>query len=435
MKRIHILGALAGLATLTACSEPEVILPGERLALRDGQEVRLSEVNVARPIALAAQVNHAEWPQRGGSATHRLQHPAFAAVPQLYWSAPIGTGEGRQFRITADPVVAANRVFTLDARATVTATGLDGSTLWSRDLTPPGERTPRASGGALAYGEGRLYVTTGYGRLVALDPATGAEIWTQRFAAPVTAAPTIAGGTVYVVAADNTAWALDAANGRERWQLSGTPTTAAFVGGPAPAVTDRVALLPYSSGELVAVLRNSGSRLWGTTVAGSRPGRAWAGVTDITGDPVVQGETVFVGNASGRVMALDLATGAQRWAAREGAYGPVWPAGDSLFLVSDEGQLVRLDASSGARIWAADLPYFTDTRERRRNEIVAHYGPVLAGGRLWLAGNDGMLRAFDPVAGGLVTEVAIPGGAAANPVVVNGTMYVVGGNGQLHAFR
>lgn len=429
------LGVLTVLGLVAACSEPDLILPGERLALRDGQEAFQPAPTGGLAIALPAAVNHGEWPQRGGSAAHRLTHPAFSAAPQLLWSAPIGTAQGRQYRITADPVVAGGRIFTLDARATVTATAENGATLWSRDLTPASERNPRSSGGALAYGEGRLYVTTAYGRLTALDPATGNEIWTQQFDAPVTAAPTISNGTVYVIAADNTAWAIDAANGRERWQLSGTPTASAFVGGPAPAVSGRTAVLPYSSGELVAVFRDSGTRLWSTTVAGSRPGRAWAGITDITGDPVIEGDTVYVGNASGRVMAVSLSTGDTLWTAREGAYGPVWPVGGSLFLVSDEGQLVRLDAANGARVWAADLPYFTETRERRRNEIVAHYGPVLAGSRLWLASGDGALRAFDPTTGALVGQVDIPGGAAASPVVVNGTMYVVGTNGQLHAFR
>jgi outer membrane protein assembly factor BamB len=45
------------------------------------------------------------------------------------------------------------------------------------------------------------------------------------------------------------------------------------------------------------------------------------------------------------------------------------------------------------------------------------------------------LRAFDPVNGNLVHTAEIPGGAASQPAVAGGTLYVVGGNGQLHAFR
>jgi outer membrane protein assembly factor BamB len=173
-----------------------------------------------------------------------------------------------------------------------------------------------------------------------------------------------------------------------------------------------------------------------TAVAGTRIGRAWGAVRDITGDPVVVGDTAYVGNATGRIAALTTATGQPRWTAREGAYGPVWPVGGSLFLLSDESQLVRLSASTGELIWAVDLPYFTETRrERRRSRIFAHYGPVLAGGRLWIASDDGLLRGFDPASGALAATTEIPGGAAVSPVVVGGVMYVVARNGQLHAFR
>jgi outer membrane protein assembly factor BamB len=60
---------------------------------------------------------------------------------------------------------------------------------------------------------------------------------------------------------------------------------------------------------------------------------------------------------------------------------------------------------------------------------------VLASGRLYVAGSDGALRAFDPRAGGLIAETALPGGAASNPVVAGGTLYVLSGTGQLLAFR
>lgn len=67
--------------------------------------------------------------------------------------------------------------------------------------------------------------------------------------------------------------------------------------------------------------------------------------------------------------------------------------------------------------------------------MFAHYGPVLAGGRLLVASNDGVIRSFNPVDGTLIGTVDIPGGATTNPVIVGGVMYVVSTKGQLHAFR
>lgn len=428
---------VAAAALLAGCNR-ERPLEGERL---DPRALSLAGViavpeNRAPPLALPAAVNHAAWTHRGGSATHVIAHPQLAAEPALLWSAPIGQGEDRRFRITADPVVAEGRIFTLDARAIVTATGADGATLWQRDLRPDWAGRGVASGGGMALGEGRLFVASGYGQLVALNPATGEVLWSKRFDAPVTAPPAVRGGRVFVVSADSVAFAIDAATGRIRWQQAAAPSPAGMVGGAAPAVTDRLVLLPFPSGDVAAVRTDNAMEMWRNRIAGRRLGSANAGVTDISGDPVVVGGTVFVGNRSGSVMALALETGAQRWRAREGAMGPVWPAGDSLFLISDEGALVRLAAGTGERIWGVELPRFLDGRERRRAEVVAHYGPVLAGGRLRVASNDGLLRSFDPVSGALLGSVAIPGGGATtHPVVVNGVLYVVSRDGRLLAFR
>jgi outer membrane protein assembly factor BamB len=115
--------------------------------------------------------------------------------------------------------------------------------------------------------------------------------------------------------------------------------------------------------------------------------------------------------------------------------GPVWVSGGSVFLISDQNELVRLDGATGERIWGAELPLFVKERERRRKSIFAHYGPILAGGRLIVASDDGQLRSFNPTDGSALGSVDLPGGAASDAVVAGQTLYVVSGNGQLHAFR
>jgi outer membrane protein assembly factor BamB len=103
--------------------------------------------------------------------------------------------------------------------------------------------------------------------------------------------------------------------------------------------------------------------------------------------------------------------------------------------VSDEARLVRLDAATGETVWARDLPYFVKDKVKKQNEIWVHYGPVLAGGKLFVASSDGLLRIFDPTSGNLIGQTEIPGGASTDPVVAGGTLYVVSRDGVLHAYR
>ena len=426
---------VCALALLVACGQDEP-LPGERLDIRAGLDLP-APPEPAGPVAFTAPAPQqlASWTHRAGNAQHRVSNPALRTAPALAWSARIGQGENRRYRITADPVVAGGRVFTLDSRALVTATSTSGETLWQRDLTPESERDGEGSGGGLATDGARVYVTSGFGSLTALDAATGAEVWAQRLGAPATSAPTIDDGTVYAVSVDSRGWALDAATGRIKWEVVGAPSPSGVLGGGSPAVTDQLVLMPFHSGELVGVLKLSGLRIWNAFVTGSRQGRVYAQIVDVTGDPVVAGDVIYAGNPGGRSVALDLASGERIWTAEDGASSPVFVSGGSVFLLSDQNELVRLDARTGARIWAVELPYFTRERVRRRDAIFDHYGPVLAGGRLFVASSDNQLRTFDPATGTPMGSVPLPGGAASLPAVVNGTLYVVSGDGRLHAFR
>jgi outer membrane protein assembly factor BamB len=448
VKWTSAVSALALSAILAACSDPELILPGERFDPRTPLEASLQvegqpaptdplaqSANRSVPISIPAMTANADWTHRAGNSRHLSPHGALSAQPTRVWSAAIGQGNSRKNRVSAAPIVADGRVFTLDAVTRLSATGTNGAPLWSVNLTPESGDATEVSGGGLAYGNGRLFVATGFGELQAIDPATGALQWRQRLGSPVTGAPSVDGGLVYVVGRDSSAWAIDVTNGKVQWTLPGAPASLGMIGSSAPAIADRAVYLPFASGDVVAALRQGGTRIWGQVVAGERRGRAYAGVGDITGDPVIVGQTLYVGTAAGRTAALNAASGERIWTATEGALGPVLPVGGSVFLVNDEARLVRLDAASGEVIWSVEMPYFLKDTPKKRKGITAHYGPVLAGGRIVVASGDGPLRLFNPVDGTLLATADIPGGAASQPALAGGTLYVVGGNGQLHAFR
>lgn len=433
---------MAGVAAamLAGCAENEIILPGKREDLRapfgeTSQESVKSE-NVAQSISLPNQNANANWTQRIGSPATRTSHPALAQnLTGIQWSTPIGQGDSRRYRITADPVVADGRIFVMDSKSTVSAVSLNGEKLWSVNITPDRDRESDAGGGGLAYGDGKLIVTSGFGTLRALDPASGAQIWSQDLNAATTGTPSVSRGLVYVVGGDNVAWAVNSDTGRVVWQLDGSPGIGRVSGGPAPAVGDDLVVFAFGSGELQAAFRKGGARRWDATVAGQRRGIAATTVSDITGDPVIAGNTIYAGSFSGRIVALNADSGARLWTAKDGALGPVWPAGGSVFAVTDRNELVRLDAQTGTRIWGTRLPFFTREVRRRSVEIVAHYGPVIAGGRVLVGSNDGVVRSFDPVSGASLGSVEVPGGVTTNPVVAGNTLYVVSRKGVLHALR
>jgi outer membrane protein assembly factor BamB len=154
---------------------------------------------------------------------------------------------------------------------------------------------------------------------------------------------------------------------------------------------------------------------------------------DISGDPVMDGRTVSAANQAGQLVSLDRRSGERNWTVNEGSYGPVWPVAGSVFFLSDTAQIKRLSAADGSEIWSSDLPNYV--KEKKRFSVYTHFGPILAGGRLWVASSDGQLRSFDPESGAALSSVTIPNGAAGAPAISDGVMYIVSTKGQLHAFQ
>lgn len=444
---LQVVGAVALVGALSAC-ERDVILSGQRFESR----VPLSETDPAMagtfvpeaasqenrsvPVAVGAAVGNADWTHRAGSATRAMPHLALSAAPQLQWSVSIGSGNTRKHRIVTAPVVSGGVVYTMDSRNRVSAiSAANGGLIWTFDAVPAGENSDTTSGGGLAVGDGKVVVGTAYGEVIALDPARGTPVWRQRFDGPVSGAPAVAGGMVYVSGRDATAWGISLADGRLRWVQPGARQSAGLKGGVAPAVDARHVIMPYASRQVVALDRAKGEAIWSAPLAGQRFGRAAAFIADLTGDPVISGNRVYVGSAAGRTAAFDLQTGARLWEATEGAMGAVWPVGGAVYLVSDLGDLVRLDAATGETVWSVPMGHFTRDTARRQRASIAHYGPVLAGGRLLVASSDGFVRFYAPDSGQELGRIPVAGGAAAPLAVAGGTLFVVTANGQLQAFR
>ncbi len=422
------LGALAGCA-----GNNNSILPGERQSIRPQQQLTVE--NRAAAISLGAPVSNATWLQQNYGATHVVPHLALASAPALRFSVDIGRGNSDRSRITSTPVIAAGVIYTLDAGGRVQASATDsGSALWATDITPLGEKNgAEGFGGGLALDGASLYVTTGFGELLSLNTGNGAVNWRYGFSAPLRGGPTVSAGRVFVMGSNDVAYAIDGARGKLSWSVTGPATTGPVtMGGSSPAVSGNTVVLPFSSGRSMGVTTGGQTR-WSQDVNQGRLSDVRALISGFPGAPVIAGGRAYLGNAGGQSAAVQVSNGDERWALPVGATGTAAVIGGSVFMVSDTSQLLRINAASGQVIWAVQLPEFA--KPAKRKGFVAHYGPVVAGGQVIVAGSDGQLRFFDPVSGAASYSVALPGGAASAPVVAAGVLYMQNQKGKLLAFQ
>lgn len=434
-----LMAAFVGAFALTGCGffdDDEQLLSGERIPVRATADDVLTPPEIRAQIEpLSAPVRNTEWTQTNGAASHALGHLAGPTSLSVAWRSSFGDGGGGRGLLTSPPIVAGGSVFMLDAAAQVTAFDAStGARKWRTDLSPEGEDGDDGFGGGLAFADGKLFATTGFGEALSLNPSSGEIEWRLRLTAPSRAAPAAASGLLIAIARDNTAFGVATADGSLIWRVAGASSEAGVLGGASPAISDGgVAILPFGSGELVAVSAANGRRVWSDVLSGGRRGLARSTISDISSDPVLMGVAVIAGNQSGRLAAFDGRSGRRGWTRDFGASSPVWGEGQTIFLVTDDAKLMRLSAQDGSSLWSTPLRAFED--EDYREDPIGYGGPVLAGGRLIVTSTLGQVLTFDPITGEAVQTLSLSGATALGPVVANGTVYVVTDGGSLVALR
>jgi len=251
----------------------------------------------------------------------------------------------------------------------------------------------------------------------------------------VRAAPTLAGRFVVVLTADNQAFALDAVNGTVLWTHQGFAEPSALLGGPSPAATGGLTVVPYSSGEVFGLVLETGEPVWLDAVQRPRRTAAVGSIADIQASPVIEPEgRVIVAGHGGEIAALQIDTGNRVWDQRLAASEMPWVAGGEVFAVSTRGEVVDLDVASGGIRWATQLPRFREPEDPETARIY-HAGPVLAGGRVLVVGSLGQLWSLDPATGERLATTDIPDGVTLAPVVADGRLILVDDDGTLHVYQ
>jgi len=432
--------AVLALLSLTACGAGDFFgedakkpLPGERIAVLAADDlIKADSTLEAVPVVLPPPYRNTEWSQSGGNPSKNPGHLAAAEALERAWSSSIGTGGDDEAALLSQPVVVGGRIFVIDAEADLIALDpQDGRTLWTKDLGVDDDDAV-FPGGIAAEGD-VVYAATGIGEAMALSAADGRELWRVRLSGPVRGAPTVVNGQVYVVTLENRTIALSAADGRRLWEHQGINEVAALLGGASPAVTGSTVLTPYSSGELYALLAENGRVVWVESLSSIRSLSAIARLADIRGNPVIDRDLAFAISHAGRMVAIDVRTGARVWERPIGSVHMPWVAGDYIFLTALNGEVVAMSRRDGRVRWVHRLPPFEDMEDRE--DPIQYTGPVLVGDRLLVGSSDGFVYAISPYTGELLGHIEVGDAVYVSPVVADGSVYILSDDGTLHAYR
>lgn len=431
-------------------------LEGERISILGMDKLLEADPRVAdTEVIIPKPYVNADWPQPGGYADHAMHHLALPEDLNPAWNADGGKGMSKNTRVLADPIIDGKYAYVLDAQAGITALDIEsGSRVWRTVLELTGEtdfefsiwppsipfvnsgqvEQPDASfGGGIAFENGRIFVSSGYGFVAALDAATGKELWRTKVHVPIRTAPTANGGRVFAATQDNQLYALAADDGRVLWTYQGLVESAGVLASAAPAVAGDTVVAPFTSGELVALRVENGRSAWSDMLTKTGRVTPISELSDIAGRPVIDRGRVFAISHSGNMVSIDLRTGERVWTRNVAGVQTPWVAGEFIFLITLDAEITALSRRDGRVRWVTQLRRFRDQEEGEGR--VEWSGPVLAGDRLFAVSNMGQLISVSPFTGEVLGYVKIPSGTYVAPIVAGQSLYVLTQDAQLIAYR
>jgi outer membrane protein assembly factor BamB len=245
------------------------------------------------------------------------------------------------------PLVAGDRLVTAGATAVVAAweTGT-GRLVWRKDFSDQIDTSKLFCGTAASpLGvEGSVVVQVGSdvhgGRIIALDPENGGTLWEWRGAGPGYASPIAieSGGQTQIVAlTEQSIIGLAAQTGSELWSI---PFTDEW--------HENIATPIWTGSVLIVSGPRQGTHAYSLQSAAGRwqPTRAWQSLdaafymcSPVVGDGLIYGLSA---RKRGQFVALDLQTGAIRWASegRDAEQAAVLLAPGHVLFMANNGELV-----------------------------------------------------------------------------------------------
>lgn len=413
---------------LSACEE-EKPLRGARENILLSEEA--GEGSVARdrsPVEIDAAVANTSFPQSGLNPSHSYPPLKLSVRSELarLWSAKLDFENTKSLKMIASPIMAENKVFCLDAGGMLYAfDARTGARLWRRSTTIVGK--DGQIGAAMAYDSGRLVVSTCFAEAFCFNAKNGHMNWRIKLPSSCKGdAITISEGRVFMMCANSSLQVIDLDKGSTLWSHSGMASESVFLGSAAPAVANGVVYLAYPSGEIHALMVETGSPVWEALFPKFSLGSSAQAFTHPKASPVVKDGVAYFVAANEQIAAFDANSGKRLWIKDYGGIQTPIVNGNSVFLFNSGSEVLCLNRSNGALRWKVLLD---------KNDRYDWYGMILVKDHLLCISPTGKMSFVEAKTGRIRKVRELGTVAQVNPIVANSTLYILEDGGDLVAYK
>jgi outer membrane protein assembly factor BamB len=196
-----------------------------------------------------------------------------------------------------------------------------------------------------------VLIGTSDGRVFALNAADGKTRWQVRVNGEVLAPPAISERLIVLRTGDGKLRGLSPADGHELWLQEQQVPRLSLRGTARPVISGELALCGFDDGKVMAVNMGDGSLQWETLVTPPHGRTELERLSDIDSAVLVQGQNVYAVGFQGRLAMLAFDTGQIWWSHEMSSYRGMSLDDENIYVSTSEGEVVALRAKTGAEVW------------------------------------------------------------------------------------
>ncbi len=264
---------------------------------------------------------------------------------QTLWQRDLGAAAKKRISLRLAPVVDDGRIHAVGKKGRVYALNPDnGENLWETE-------TKAMITGGPGTGEGLVLVGTREGEVIALDAKSGQQRWRVRVSSEVLAAPRASEGIVVTRTIDGKVFGLAVKDGKQVWVYDRTVPLLSLRGTSAPALARGMAICGFDSGRLVALSLKDGQPIWEARIAVPHGRSELERMVDIDSDPIVVNDTVYAVTFQGRIAAIDIDSGRIQWQRDMSSHAGLGAGSKALYVTDESSHIWALDRFNSASLW------------------------------------------------------------------------------------
>jgi len=259
---------------------------------------------------------------------------------QTSWRVSIGSGRG----VYLQPAVLENAVYVASGDGALARIAPEnGSVVWRSEV-----------GAKIGAGVGSdgltVAIVTVRGEVQAYG-VDGKLLWKAQAPSDVASAPLVGRSLVIVRSTDHRITAFETESGKRRWQYVRNAPPLALRGAPELTFAGDNVLVGFPGGRLVALALTNGAQRWEATVSEPKGTTEVERLADVVGALAVADRDVCAASFQGRTMCADWANGNVRWSREFAASTGVARDATRLYAVDTKAHVAAFTAEAGANVW------------------------------------------------------------------------------------